>query len=355
MARARRPAVALLQLPPSEPALLRPLLAEAALRGRACSDFHYDPDAGASWADRFDLAGSPDPDRAWPTQRVSYVEDGEALTLELAFTFADAMVLEPAYLRHLLVVPPVAWDENQEPLAEYLEQFDPEEPQRRVPFLWVVDGDGILQRAIVTRELALASRDRLRGWRVIQELAGYQNVFAERAAAEAREQALAEAREQTAELEQAHADELERVRSEAARESMERLAAVLISPDGIPAMGAPAARAAQPAPPAESPEAAAAEPAVVEEVVEEEAVSFDEPYIDTPLCTTCNECTNLNAQLFHYNAEKQAYIADAAAGSFAELVKAAELCPAHCIHPGKPRDGDSTATPELIERAAKFN
>jgi ferredoxin len=249
----------------------------------------------------------------------------------------------------------VAWDENQEPLAEYLEQFDPEGTQRRVPFLWVVDDDGILQRAIVTRELALASRDRLRGWRVIQELAGYQNVFAERAAAEARDQALAEAGEQTAELEQAHADELERVRSEAARESMERLAAVLISPDGIPAMGAPAARAAQPAPPAESPEAAAAEPAVVEEVVEEEAVSFDEPYIDTPLCTTCNECTNLNAQLFHYNAEKQAYIADPAAGSFAELVKAAELCPAHCIHPGKPRDGDSTATPELIERAAKFN
>ena len=44
-----------------------------------------------------------------------------------------------------------------------------------------------------------------------------------------------------------------------------------------------------------------------------------------------------------------------AAGTFAELVKAAELCPAHCIHPGKPRDDDSTATSELIERAAKFN
>ncbi len=355
MARARRPALALVQLPPAEPALLRPLLAEAALRGRACRDFCYDPDAGESWADRFDLAGNPDPERAWPIQRVSYVEDGEALTLELAFTFADAMAFEPAYLRHLLVVPPVAWDENQEPLAEYLEQFDPEAPQRRVPFLWVVDDDGTLQRAIVTRELALASRDRLRGWRVVQELGGHQNVFAERAAAAAREQALAEAGEQIAELEQAHAEELERVRSEAGRESMERLAAMLISPDGIPAVGAPAPRPAAPPPPAETVEEVAAEPAPLEEVEEEEAISFDEPYIDTPLCTTCNECTNLNAQLFHYNAEKQAYIADPAAGTFAELVKAAELCPANCIHPGKPRDGDATATPELIERAAKFN
>jgi ferredoxin len=241
-------------------------------------------------------------------------------------------------------------------LAEYLEQFDPEGPQRRVPFLWVIDDDGVLQRAIVTRELALASRDRLRGWRVLQELAGFQNAFAERAAADARDQALAEAGERTAELEQAHAAELERVRSEAAHESMERLAAVLISPDGLPALGAPAAAPAAQAPsPAESLEAGAAEPAVAEEVEEEEAVSFDDPYIDTPLCTSCNECTNLNAQLFHYDANKQAYIADPAAGTFAELVKAAELCPAHCIHPAKPRDGDSTATPELIERAAKFN
>jgi hypothetical protein len=356
MVRARRPALALLQLPPAAPAILRPLLAEAALRGRACRDFLYDPDAGESWADRFDLAGNPDPERAWPIQRVSYVEDGEALALELEFTFADAVALEPAYLRHLLVVPPVAWDESQQPLAEYLEQFDAEGPERRVPFLWVVDADGVLQRAIVTRELALASRDRLRGWRAVQELGGYRNVFAERAGETAREQAQAEAAEQIAALEQAHAEELERLRSEAGRESMERLAAVLISADGIPAMGAPAPAPAAPPPPAEAvEEEAVAEAAPVEEVEEEEAISFDEPYIDTPLCTTCNECTNLNAQLFHYNAEKQAYIADPAAGTFAELVKAAELCPAKCIHPGKPRDGDSTATPELIERAAKFN
>ena len=86
-----------------------------------------------------------------------------------------------------------------------------------------------------------------------------------------------------------------------------------------------------------------------------EALAFGEPYIDAPLCTTCNECTNINPRLFQYNANKQAFIADAAAGTFAELVKAAELCPARCIHPGKPRSDDSTATPELIERASKFN
>jgi ferredoxin len=99
---------------------------------------------------------------------------------------------------------------------------------------------------------------------------------------------------------------------------------------------------------------AAAEPAA-EELPEEEALAFDEPYITAPLCTTCNECTNINPRIFQYNANKQAFIADASAGTFAELVKAAELCPARCIHPGKPRSDDSTATPELVERASKFN
>jgi ferredoxin len=355
MAHARRPALALLQLPPAEPALLRPLLAEAALRGRACRDFRYDPDAGESWADRFDLEGNPEPERAWPLQRVYYVEDGEALTLKLAFTFADAMALEPAYVRHLLVVPPVAWDESQQPLAEYLKQFDTEELERRVPFLWVVDADGMLQRAIVTRELALASRDRLRGWRVLQELGGYENAYAERAAAAAREAALAEAERERTELEEAHSEALSSARSDGARESLEQLAATLLNQDALALSAAAPAPAAplttEPAPLAE------AEPAPAEEAPEEEeeAIFFDEPYIDTILCTSCNECTNINSRLFNYNADKQAFIADAAAGTFADLVKSAALCPAHCIHPGKPRGDDATATPELIARAAKFN
>jgi ferredoxin len=206
---------------------------------------------------------------------------------------------------------------------------------------------------VVTRELALVCRDRLRGWRILQELGGYDNSYAERAADAAREQALAEAAQERAELEKAHAEVLAEARGAGARESMERLAAVLMNPAALSA-AAPAPAPVAPAAPLEvEPEAAAAP--VVEEVAEEEVLAFDEPYIDAPLCTTCNECTKINSRVFQYNANKQAFIADASAGTFAELVKAAELCPGRCIHPGKPRDGDSTATPELIERAAKFN
>ena len=59
--------------------------------------------------------------------------------------------------------------------------------------------------------------------------------------------------------------------------------------------------------------------------------------------------------MFQYNENRQATVADPAAGTFEDLVKAAEKCPARCIHPGVPRDDDSTVTDDLVARAAKFN
>jgi ferredoxin len=358
MARAPRPAVAVVALPAPELGPWRALLAEADLSGRACPDFLYDPDAGESWADRFDLEGNPQPELAWPVHRIGYLEGEAEGEFEAALTFADAVALEPAYLSHLRVIPRAAWDDDvQLPLADYLERFDPEGRGRFIPYLWVVDDEKTLQRAVVTRELAMACRDRLRGWRVLQELAGFENAYAERAAAAAREQALDQAARERNELEQAHAEALETARNDGARESMEQLAARLMSPDGLGAAALFPAESAAPIPaPATAAVQEAAAPAQPEEEPEEqEALSFDEPYIDQPLCTTCNECTNINSRLFQYNSDKQAFIADPTEGTFADLVKAAELCPARCIHPGKPRSGDSTATPELLERAAPFN
>ncbi|NIP82158.1 MAG: hypothetical protein GWM90_24230, partial [Gemmatimonadetes bacterium] len=69
---------------------------------------------------------------------------------------------------------------------------------------------------------------------------------------------------------------------------------------------------------------------------EEEEGLVLEPYIDTALCTTCDECININKKMFAYDENKQAYIKDARAGTFRELVLAAEKCTARIIHPGTP-------------------
>jgi len=43
------------------------------------------------------------------------------------------------------------------------------------------------------------------------------------------------------------------------------------------------------------------------------------------------------------------------AGTFADLVAAAEICPAKCIHPGKPLDPNEPGLEELMARAEPFN
>ena len=91
---------------------------------------------------------------------------------------------------------------------------------------------------------------------------------------------------------------------------------------------------------AEAPEAPAPDP--------------DVAWIETPRCTTCNECTELNNQLFAYNDNQQAYILDIDGGSFKDMVEAAETCQVSIIHPGKPRNPKEANLSELIKRAALF-
>ena len=110
--------------------------------------------------------------------------------------------------------------------------------------------------------------------------------------------------------------------------------------------------AEKPAPPPVAAPAPAPAPAAPE--AEKPAPASDAAYIETPRCTTCEECVKINPRLFVYDANKQAYIADAKAGSYRELVEAAESCQVSIIHPGKPLDANEPGLAELVERAKPF-
>ena len=59
--------------------------------------------------------------------------------------------------------------------------------------------------------------------------------------------------------------------------------------------------------------------------------------------------------MFAYDENKQAYIADLDAGTYRDLVEAAEMCQVCIIHPGKPRNPNEPGLDELVKRAALFN
>ena len=80
-----------------------------------------------------------------------------------------------------------------------------------------------------------------------------------------------------------------------------------------------------------------------------------EAYIDSVRCTSCNECTNLNNKMFAYNADKQAFVKDAKAGTYQQLVIAAERCPVSIIHPGSPLNPKEKDLAKWVKRGGKFN
>jgi ferredoxin len=332
------------------------LVAGAAIEGRAHPFFRADPKPDDCEPAPVDIDGNPEPRADWPMHSFEYLdENGIQVTQALAFTFADYCLLIERLRDHFRLIPAGCDSVALVPIQEYL-AMEPDRAYQHVPFVLTVDGNGTLHRVVVSRELALACLDRLNFWRTLQEMAGVRNRYVDLAVERTREEEAARAAAEREQLLETHARELERVRNEAAGEAMQRLTDVLLGMDVATAMPA-AFQAPAGAPGAEpSPEDAVQTSADAETVeAEPDTMAFDEPWIDTPLCTSCNDCLKVNTQVFLYNEEKQAYLGDLAKVTYAELVAAAELCPARCIHPGLPQNPDEAGLDALIERAAPFN
>jgi ferredoxin len=355
-----------------EPPLGAFLHAGAAIEGRAHPLFHYDPEAGETWAKRLDFTSNPDPESDWPTSEVTGPGEPAGARRRLAFTYADYALLEPHLHGDFSLLPVgLASDELVE-LADYL-QLDADAARRRVPFVWALVGmtPGSMQRVAVRRNLVDACRDRLRFWHLLQELAGVRNDYVREAVQRARQEGAEQAAREREALQARHEQELAEVRAEASGAAMQGLARMLLeldplagapvvstvastgalsvaSPQATPVASAPAT--APPTAPPTAPAPAAAQPATT---VDEDMVA--DPWIESARCSTCNDCVNMNPLLFVYNENKQARIGNPKAGSFAQLVRAAEKCPSRCIHPGKPQDSAEPGLEALVARAAPFN
>ncbi len=345
----------------------RPLLdswvvASAALESRAHPFILVNPEAGDHAAERVSFDGNLQPERDWPVEPFSYQNtQGEVTETDLAFTFADYSLLIPQLHEYFRMVPDGCHTEDLVSVDCYL-NLPADRLDRCVPFIWAIDAEGALHRVVVSRILMLACRDRLNYWRTLQELAGIHNRYVDLAIEKVREEEQLADAAQRQQLENEHKEDLETVRSETANEVMGQLVDVLMDGDlaslihgGGPAGSMPASDAPPTAEPVVEAESTQAESAPEVPVEEEEEVSFDDPWIDAILCTTCDDCMAINKLVFVYNEDKQAVIEDARAGTYAEMVEAAEICPAKCIHPGKPLNPDEPGLDELIARAEPYN
>ena len=295
------------------------LMAAAAMESRAFPAFTYDPSAGANWASRFFLDANSQVDLDWPIQGFAYEDDQhQRVSEDLAFTLVDFIASDRRYAGHLARVPRSKWNGSMIAVDESLSRDRKGLPDK-VPSVLMVDADNVLQKVIVDERLIREARRCREMWHSLQELGGVHNSHAEKLLA--RERKAWE----------------ERMLQEA-----ETIAAA------VPAAAAPATASTTAAAPA-APGASAA-PAAEQEPER----SPDEAYIETARCSTCNECTTINNKMFAYDGNKQAYIADINAGTYAQLVEAAESCQVSIIHPGKPRNPKEPGLEELLKRAEAF-
>ena len=257
------------------------------MESRAFPAYTYDPSAGPNWASRFHLDANSQLEADWPVQDFSYEDEKhQRVRTHLGVHLRRFRRLRPAPRRPLC--PGAAREMERE-----------NDPGRRVPAPRRQGGAG---RGALHHAGGRGQRPAARHRRRPPDArsAALPGVVAQPAGTRRHSQL---------------------ARGKAAREKPGK------NRQQKPA-ATPAAASRTSAPPAAP--AAAPEP--------EEKKSPDEAYIETARCTTCNECTQINDKMFAYNENKQAYIANPDAGTYAQLVEAAESCQVSIIHPGKPRN-----------------
>jgi ferredoxin len=283
------------------------LVAAAALESRAFPVFVYDPATGQDWAHRFSLDGNPQADRDWPTHPLSFEDsNSQSVTEDVPFTLIDFVAGDPRYSAHFAAVPPTELTDALVPVDDVI-RVEGRAKVERVPSLLLVDPGDVLHRVVVDEKLVREARRCMSMWHSLQELGGIHNSYAERALAEAPEQVI-----------------------------VQEMPVAAVEAVTVLEATAP----------------------VIDEVLttaeSEPQRSPDEAYIETARCSTCNECTLINNTMFAYNDNQQAYIADLKAGTYAQLVEAAESCQVSVIHPGKPWDPQEPGLDELLKRAELF-
>jgi pyruvate-ferredoxin/flavodoxin oxidoreductase len=387
----RRPAVFSLHCPcPPEHGLADDAANHAArltLESRAFPVLVYDPDAGDSMAECLDLEGNPALDEVWPTYELRYRDDGGAeRTMTLPLTIADWAATESRFRKHFTPLAPDAPQEDLAPFHEYL-TLPAEERNGRTPFIYTLGGEQRLARFVVSPEIVELAEDRLRLWHQLRQMAGIEVPDKVRDAVvseleteyERKSDAIrAEYEHRLTELRVRYPQVIARrlaeglLRANSSRTVAEILSEaqsapafpISLEPSGgdsgaaaaAPSLTAAAApSAATPAPAAAPAAMPATAPAPSAPATDQDEALVLDPYIDSARCTSCDECTNLNRKMFAYNEKKQAYLKDPRAGSFKDLVVAAERCPVGIIHPGTPQNPKEKGLDKLVARAARFN
>ncbi|WP_028863764.1 2-oxoacid:acceptor oxidoreductase family protein [Psychromonas aquimarina] len=140
-----------------------------AVESRMNPVFVHDPRKGETLAQRFSLEGNPEVQQDWAEQIITYTDaDGMTQLKQVPFTPADFALHEGRFKKHFKVV------NSSASLLEVADYIALSASQRRgkVPFVWATDKQRRLIQLSVSDSIIVLTEERLRNWRMLQQISG---------------------------------------------------------------------------------------------------------------------------------------------------------------------------------------
>jgi pyruvate-ferredoxin/flavodoxin oxidoreductase len=317
------------------------LQSRLAVESRAYPLTSFDPRLGKTWEECICLAGNPDIDQDWIIYSLGYTDEyGNKFAMDVPLTYADWALTEAQFSHHFKAVSADAGSDDMVLLTEYM-AMNATDQADSIPFIWAVDPQSnLLLKVVVSATMVAATQERRDFWHTLKGLAGSNRV-------EVNTQAIAD--QAKAEMAQTITEGLMSMVGGDAGALTRILSDVpaVTSNTVIPKPAPIAEKKPEPKPAAEKPKIEVADKKPANE-------GFEPVWIETPDCTTCDECVDIAPAIFQYNADKKAVVIDPTAGTFEDIVRSAEKCTAVIIHPGTPWNPDEPNLEKLIKRAEKF-
>ena len=321
------------------------LQSKLAVESRAYPFMTFDPRLGETWEECINLTANPQLDQDWIVYSLDYTDEyGNKFAMDVPLTYADWVLTESGFSHHFKALAADAGSDDMVLLSEYL-AMSPANQEDSIPYIWAVHPQSNhLLKILVSAEMVNATQQRKNFWHTLKGLSGNNRV-------EVDTQAIAD--QAKAEMAQTITEGLMSM-FDGDTTALTRILADTpkISTSAI----------VKPAPATDKKTAPINETKKTEkpkkEVADKKPATAAEPFepvwIETPDCTTCDECVDIAPAIFQYNADKKAIVIDPTKGTFEDIVRSAEKCTAVIIHPGTPWNPDEPNLDKLIKRAEKF-
>lgn len=349
-----------------------PVLLKAAVESRFFPRVEFDVETGLRFGSHLHVEANTHPEQDFPVFTVDAGSGDERIEYQVGLTMADVFAAIPSNQNKLECIPSGYDSPDLMPLSEYLVQA-PGALTGKMPFIWVVDEDNLLTKAIVPLSWVGECRIRLEYWQFLQELGGTNSYHTKRAVEKLREELEEEKNDEIERLHAQLAAESEIARKEDLAEGISRMLQGLMDPDKMKSApeelrsafsaltqgkinsaqdvdSSPKVQMGIQGKPAANSKASEIEP-----MVQSQIPVSSEVWVETDMCTSCSDCIDALPSVFKYNEDKQAVVHNPTGGTYAKIVATAEKCPARCIHPGMPHNPDESGLEKLIKRAEKFN